>query len=396
MPIKLGELLIREKLLTSTQVEEALKYQVIFGGRLGTNLIEMDLLEEGEIARVLSKKMGVPFVDPPNRLMKIPEQTLQRVPKEMARKHKVIPLRLDNRRLYLAMADPSDLKAIDEIAFRTGYVIRPVVVPEIRLILALEKHYQVERKRRYIQTTSKVGGQKSSPGSGAGSAPLEEAASELGQTPAGPQFKPLWEDSGPEEEMPGLAEAPPEPLPSLSSPAQGSPVAAEAAPAAERPQNMESVAEQMAEARDRDDITEALAGYLGREFSRGALFLVRGAAASGWKATKNGRPVAGFDQVEMPLEEPSLLQTVATSKAFYLGPVTPSPLNSMLLQQFGGKMPEAALLVPVTLMGRIVAILYVDGGNSELSGRLLDLQRIATKAAMAYEILILRTKILSS
>ena len=154
MALKLGEMLIREGLLTSAQLEEALKYQVIFGGKLGTNLIEMGLVEENALARVLSRKLGVPCAEE-SELMRIPPEVIKLIPKDIAARYKVIPLRLENRRLTLVMADPTDLKAIDEIAFRTGFLVRPALTPEVRLILALEKYYDIERGIRYINAAKK-------------------------------------------------------------------------------------------------------------------------------------------------------------------------------------------------------------------------------------------------
>ncbi|MEJ2700199.1 MAG: hypothetical protein P8Z70_11145, partial [Desulfuromonadales bacterium] len=154
MALKLGEMLIREGLLTSAQLEEALKYQVIFGGKLGTNLIEMGLVEENALARVLSRKLGVPCAEE-SELMKIPSEVIKLIPKDIAAKYKVIPLRLENRRLTLVMADPDDLKAIDEIAFRTGFLVRPALTPEVRLVLALEKYYEIPRGIRYINAAKK-------------------------------------------------------------------------------------------------------------------------------------------------------------------------------------------------------------------------------------------------
>ena len=151
----------------------------------------------------------------------------------------------------------------------------------------------------------------------------------------------------------------------------------------------------LTEARDRDDIAEVLAGYLGQEFPRGALFLVRGNAAMGWKAVTGARLIPGFEGLEIPLDEPSALKTVTDSKSFYLGPLARTPFNSMMIQAFGDGVPDTALLVPMLMMGRVVGILYVDGKNLNLGESLPDLQNLTTKASMAFEILVLKSKILS-
>lgn len=159
MPIRLGEMLIKAGMITHTQLDEALKGQVIFGGRLGTNLIEMGVIGEEELARVLSEKLRVPCVGP-DELMAVPDHLLTLVPRDMVERYKIVPLGVDGRRLRLVMADPSDLPAIDEIAFRTGFVIVPMVAPEIRLFMALEKYYGIRREVRALPVSETLGGRR--------------------------------------------------------------------------------------------------------------------------------------------------------------------------------------------------------------------------------------------
>ncbi len=359
MAIRLGELLVRENLISKMQLEEGLKCQVIFGGRLGTNLIEMGLLEENDIARVLSKKLGVPFLDPPGLLMNIPADIIALISKEYAAQYQIIPLRLEGRRLSLGMVDPSDLKTIDEIAFRTGYVIRPIVIPEVRIVLALEKYYRVERKLRYIHATPILG---------------EDAAASV--PPPAP--KPSEEDWF--EEIEDATES------------------IEAEPQADffEQYTIDEVSQKLSETRDRDDIADTVVHYLGQTLSCGAMFLIRGDMAMGWKSILRQKPVPNFDQLQIPLDEPSVLKTTAESRSYYLGPVPRSPFNSMLLQEFGGRVPKTVLLVPLVMMGRTVGIIYADGDNQALGEYLPELQRLASKAIMAFEILILKNKILQT
>ena len=435
MSKKLGDLLLKEGVITNAQLEEALKCQVIFGGKLGTNLIEMGLVEENALARVLSRKLGVPCAEE-SELMRIPPEVIKLIPKDIAARYKVIPLRLENRRLTLVMADPTDLKAIDEIAFRTGFLVRPALTPEVRLILALEKYYDIERGIRYINAAKKS---SASPAHRPAPpppqrTPVKAAPSPARPTPARPTsgIQPprrlAAEPGATPKAMPSPSRAPaakpaPQVRPALrpapqARAAQVSPVAGSLAqslaaaemppdespaeivipilePIAEERLTLESVLRKLTEARDRDDIAEILAGYLGQEFPRGALFLVRGNAAMGWKAVTGARLIPGFEGLEIPLDEPSALKTVTDSKSFYLGPLARTPFNSMMLQAFGDGVPDTALLVPMLMMGRVVGILYVDGKNLNLGESLPDLQNLTTKASMAFEILVLKSKILS-
>ena len=156
MAQKIGELLVSEGLLTRKQLDEALKSQVIFGGRLGTNLVEMGIIEEQDLLRTLSKQLEIPFVSS-EQLMAVPAEAIKLIPKEMAEEYKIVPLSLEKKRLTAAMADPSDLAAIDAISFITGYIILPVVCSELRLMLALEQYYGIKREVRYIQLSGGTG-----------------------------------------------------------------------------------------------------------------------------------------------------------------------------------------------------------------------------------------------
>jgi hypothetical protein len=383
MAVRIGDLLLQEKLITPGQLEEALKYQVIFGGKLGTNLIEMAAVGDFEIAWALSKKFGLPAASR-EELAHIPPPVIQALPREIVEKFGVIPLRLAQRRLTLVVPDPSDLKVIDEIAFRTGFIIQSVVAPEVSMALALEKYYGLCRDRRYVQVAkqsiSRQGIQDEPPP----------------YPPAAPKVD-MWEIPEPAPSPKVVAEVVAERRDAAGGDrSEGARPRVEAIPAlAKSP--VEALKEILVGARDRDDILDALATFLGGGYPRSALFLVRGELALGWKGTRDGQPLAGFDQVQIPFDEPSVLKTVAENGSFYLGPLPRTPFNSMLLQELGGSVPKAALLVPLQMMGRVLAILYVDGQGRDLDlgEQLPDLQKLAARAAMAFEILVLKNKIVS-
>ncbi|AMV73426.1 general secretion pathway protein GspE [Desulfuromonas carbonis] len=386
MAIRLGDLLLQEKLITTAQLEEALKYQVIFGGKLGTNLIEMGAIDEATITRVLSRKFGVPAVDP-DELLQIPPQALQVLPRELAEKYRVVPLRLNNRRLALVMTDPSDLKVLDEIAFRTGCIIQPLVATELRIVHVLEQAYGIPRERRYINVLPEMGGGNRP----FGAKPVAPPAPQPKPQPAAVPVVEIPDLEAPvEEEIVELAaadeliEVPPVP-----------PVPPAPVPPPEVPPAPVTLGEELIAARNRDDILDAMARFLGGEFLYSAILLVRGEVALGWKATASAREVPGFGDLEIPLDEASVLKTVAETRGYHLGPLPRTPFNSMFLQGMGGRVPERALLVPLLMMGRVVAILYVDAPGIELGPLLPELQKLTAKAAMAFEILVLQNKILS-
>lgn len=410
--MKLGDLLVAAGKLTQAEVEEALKGQAIFGGRFGTNLIEMGLLDERELALFLSKKTGVPNATA-EQLMDVPPHILKIVPEEMVRKYRVIPVVLNNRKLVLAMADPSNFAAIDEISFVTGYIVQPVITPELRLITALEKHYNIRREMRYIKVEG--GGRNrgrlgatAGTGAAAPSAPTSPAPGTARQAPRAAQGTAPPMEIELEEldilELPLLSEL--EPLEELEELQGGNlppigggtepimPPVGTFSPAPEKDYSLKGVLLGFTEAEDREDIADLIVNYAAQQFDRSALFLLKNGRANGWKALYEKRPVEKFTKVEIDLNQPSLLKVVSDSKTFYQGPMPMTPANGMLLSTLGGGSPMSNLLVPLVMAGRVVAILYAEGASARLDEQAADLQRLMGKAALAFEILILKNKIL--
>lgn len=388
MAVKLGDLLLKEKIITPAQLEEALNTQVIFGGKLGTNLIEMGVSEEA-VTAALSRKFGVRGADP-GQMMNIPPEVIVAIPAEIATKHRVVPLEARGRRLTLAMSDPTNLQVIDEISFRTGLIIQPAVAADIRLDYALEKYYGASRERRYIHVAKRIDVPREEPA--ARPAPAPSAKEEVEQE----YFELPPEPAAAEEEEPPPAEAPADESEEILE-LEEAEIEEEELPAEEpiAVVSEKDLAARLVEALDRDDILDAVVGHLSGRFPRCAIFLVRGDMALGWRCARDAEMVAGFDQLQIPLDEPSVLKTVIESRSYYLGPLPRTPFNSMILQDMGGSLPDSALLVPLAMAGRIVGILYVDGKGIDLGEHLFELQKLTAGAAMAFEILVLKNKILA-
>jgi len=395
--MKLGEMLVKAGRITQAELEETLKGQAIFGGKFGTNLVEMGFLDEHDLAHFLSKITGVPHASP-EQLMDVPPQIIRLIPEEAVRKYRVMPLALNNRKLTVAMADPSDFATIDEISFVTGYIVVPVVTPELRLVCALEKHYNIRREIRYISVAgggrnrgrlAQPAAQTVSPEPPKQAIPVKPAASAPAASPA---------PSRPEDddilELPLLAEF--ECFGDMNSqPHAPNPLAASAAHREpEKDYTLDGVLQGLAQANDRHGIADLIVNYAAQQFNRSALFLLKGDKATGWVAQYGKKPVPAFDTLEIPLSEPSVLKVVADSKTYYLGPMPITQCNSRVLAALGGGSPMNNLLIPLMMMGRVVAILYVEGGTMRLDERVADLQRLICKASMAFEILILKSKIL--
>ncbi len=156
MTEKLGEALIKASIITREQLRLGLERQVIFGGRIGTNLVELKVITESELVSFLSKYLKVPAVEP-SKLSEIDDETIACISREVAEKYKVVPFRKDRNRLHVVLLDPRSMTAVDELRFVTGYDIVPYVTSELRLLYALEKYYGMERDLRYISIFGKDG-----------------------------------------------------------------------------------------------------------------------------------------------------------------------------------------------------------------------------------------------
>ncbi|MBI3359273.1 MAG: type IV-A pilus assembly ATPase PilB [Nitrospirae bacterium] len=139
MAESVGRLLVSAKLLTEEQLQNALLAQKKEGGRFGKILIQMGLIDEVQIAKFFSQHWGVPSVD--LNKIEIDNLVVKLIPSEMVRKHLVLPIKRLGTTISLAMIDPTDVFAIEDIKFITGYNVEPIIATESALIEKIEKHY---------------------------------------------------------------------------------------------------------------------------------------------------------------------------------------------------------------------------------------------------------------
>jgi type IV pilus assembly protein PilB len=149
MPPKLGDLLLKAKLISQEQLDEALKKQKETGGKLGEALVKLGHVTEQDITEVLSQQYSVPAVDLDH--LEVDDNIVKLIPPEISRKYQVIPVSKFGATLTVAMADPSNVFALDDLKFLTGYNIEPVVASDMAIVRALDKYYgtdhAVELKR---------------------------------------------------------------------------------------------------------------------------------------------------------------------------------------------------------------------------------------------------------
>jgi len=137
---KLGEMLVKAQLITEPQLEEAIRVQRREGGKLGSIVVRQGFCADQDIVSFLGMQYGVPAADL-DQWPTIEPGVVALVPSELANKHKVLPLQRSGNVLTLAMSDPTDIFAMDDVRFHTGYNIDPVVSSEMGLTRAIERYY---------------------------------------------------------------------------------------------------------------------------------------------------------------------------------------------------------------------------------------------------------------
>lgn len=390
MAITLLDMLMQAGMLTPRQMDDALQHRVFYGGKIGTNLVELGFLHEDDLARFLSRKLGVPYIEP-DKLLAIPAEIIALLPRELALKYKAIPLGLEKKRLTLAMADPADLAALDDIAFITGYLVKPLITPEFRLIQALGQYYKMQISPRFQKIIDRRNAEHI--GLAPSVSPVAPVVSSPPVAVPPPLSKATVAATAPAQVAPST---PPPPAPVAPGRDLEDGEVVEEGTFAERVERyaVDDLSKAMARVEDRDEIAALLLDYFAREYSCAALFIVRGDVATGWRAYRDGHELGGFDLVHIPFARPSALKTVTEGKSYYLGPLADTPLNIRLIEGLGGMQPDSALIMPLVIFGRVVDLLYLEGKGRDLSSRVTEVQRLLVKASFAFEMLICREKIL--
>ena len=409
--MKLGELLLNQRLISREQLEEALRTQAFFGARLGTNLVELGFLDLDALTGALAQQLGIPGALKPH-FDAIKPGAVQLLPKKFAEKYCAIPLGLakgSDRTLVVALREPRELAAVDEIAFATGKRISPAIAPELRLYYYLEKYYGVRRKSRYLRLQANTGGtdavRRPIPGSAVDafappvltasrapvSAPVSEApalgpdvpdgdiniAAVLGEAATQPAIAPA-------RPVPPQAPRPMRP----TGPVAVLPVSFDADEALSR----------IDSAQARDEIGDAMVGFLRSAFGCGLVLIAKDEMALGWKGFgPPGIDPAVIEGIALPLTGTSMLRMTYEARRPFLGapPAEGATLQARLWKLLKLAQPPAEVVVaPIVLKDRVVNLVYahgVDGGPvaQDMAEALVG---VAQAAAQGYTRLIQRTK----
>src|SRR6478752_9818861 len=159
MSQRLGDLLVKEKIITSDQLDRALKAQRESGpnSRLGSTLVHLGFVSDEEVTNFLSRQYGVPAIN--LQYFEIDSSVVKLIPEETAKRYQILPLSRVGASLTIAMVDPTNVFAMDDIKFMTGFNIEPVVASESAIMEHIEKAYgssQEEDMEQVMQSMSEL------------------------------------------------------------------------------------------------------------------------------------------------------------------------------------------------------------------------------------------------
>lgn len=360
---------------SKAQLAEATQAMVVFGGRLGTALVELGYLGIEEVERHLSAYLGVP-VAPAGWLAAPAPEALAAVPKPLVEKHRVLPLRLEGRVLHAALLDPRDAAQLDDLGFATGLAIRPYVAAELRLSALLEHHFGVPREVRFIEVEGR--GAARDPASARRGAAHEPAAAPGPELIDEETFAALHSDWSRAAYGKGARDPGPAPAPGAA--------------VGEAETDAAALEALLLRATDRDAVA-GLALRIARRYAQAAaLFAVRGGFLSGFRG--DGDPIPErLDGIMLPLQAESTLARAAATGAAFRGPPPDGRLDRRLLAALTRGEAREIALHPICIGPRVVNVLYADGGPQPVGEtRSAALAALCALVSRAYARLILDKK----
>jgi Type II secretion system (T2SS), protein E, N-terminal domain len=366
--MKLGTLLLRNAAIGLSQLEAALRNQVLYGGRLGTNLVELGFIDLELLSTYLAELSGFPVASP-SLLETADKALLDKLGADDAHRLRAVPLHYlgaGTASVAVALVEPDDVHALTTLEQRLGAQVTPYVVPELRALYYLERHFGTPRRARFIRTAR------------AGTDPGDLVGDDRRKIqPAG-----------------GLAMPPTLTLEPRRRRASQAPLT-HAVPTA---LSYGAACERIDTASHREAIADAFVDYARGRCDALVVMLVRDGNALGWRGyvAPPSKPTKPFEELSLPLGGASALQTAHDAGSPYLGP-PPSPakpVEALLWAALGANPPPLeVLVVPILVKQRAVNLVYVHTlGGTPPQALITELQDLASRAATSYMRLIRQTR----
>jgi len=377
MSKKLGELLNERGVHTDHQLEEALLNQLLVGGHLGTAVLELGYADEESLGRTLSEVHNVPYAAP-EILARARKPILELVSRRTVEQCHVIPLERSGKKLLAAMVNPRNIGALDTVSFESGLRVVPWVAPEFRIFEAMERCYGVPRRPRYVSLSAAMSSRPPQPrpakreSKAAKTQPLPIEPSFEGDLGAPTTYNRPWTEVA-EEMFPTGAATKVDVHKTV--PGVG----------------WEHLTNRLCSSGDRDDVAHAVLDELKSTLARVALFAVGKAEMTLWEA--RGIGTTGNRLAPLPVARNGALMRVV-QKEHYRGPLGGDAKDQEFCAWLGIEAPADAILVPVRLNDRLVALVYGDAGRrGRIEGATENYLRLSRMLAMALLTIVYKNKI---
>lgn len=456
MSSRLASLLVQEALVAPKKMAEAFQRQVIYGGTLDTILLEMNVLDEAVLVEAMGRASGLPTAgDLPSQEQLDAADAKSWFSHALSERYRAVPVSLDGNVVRVLVTDPPDRKQLDELGYHLSRSVDPIVVPEHRFAHAVELVYGVSVPARFASLAAKLRQRASEappkpaersaaprperadrpervvqieaepadephdtvemPTFGARETvrlPAVEARGTIStpeingaQPPDGNGHRTVVTDVPMPESHAPAAPMPEDPTPRLTPRQADAPLAISPELTVQRvgnasadaaPLSLEHAALAVEAAGDRDAIFEALCRGARSQLEFVALLMVHGDLAVGRLALDDAGGWMARDAIaalSLSLEAPSAFRTVVQSKSPYLGRLGEEGPGAQALGMLGRKPPVPALLLPIVLRERTVALLYGDAGGRSLEAATLgELSTLVGAAARSFQRLIFKQK----
>lgn len=379
MGMPLGQYLVTQGAINASQLQLALEAQILFGGRLGYNLVDLGFMNPVSLTQHLSDYFGVPPADP-KQIGHVRPDALRAVPRDVAVRYTVLPLAVDRAGVTVAMSDPNDFNAIDELAFRTGRSIKVRTMPDFLIKKGLEAHYDVPTFAEFYRP--------------AGVEKLARIRAGVDAENANPNME------RPDEVDFGELAAEADLMPEFTDLSAGMPAESASAPRL-GPDHEGAFARRVAAAAGRRDVGEALLAYGRSWFDRVVLFRLHGGVLCGWMAQGERLDEASIRAARMAVGG-GIFEQALTEHALIHEPLRGHVADRALLGVLGGVRPSTALVAPIFPRRGGVTVLYADNGadrpalRPEQADRVRHLERVLRKAEVALELVVVRRWLLWS
>ncbi|MCL2778097.1 MAG: hypothetical protein FWD73_08840 [Polyangiaceae bacterium] len=400
----LSSVIIQREVASVHQVEEALARQVLYGGDLVTNLLEVSDTSEPFLMPVVGEVFGIsPW--PSGELPTANPETIKLISPEIASAREFFPLSVDSLGLVIAVAEPLPGDVKNELEFMLATPVHQRLVPLVRIRQALARDFGIPLGERFQRLLSRLSGVSGAPLSGetTPTASAASAASAIAPSTAAPITKlPPRPPSHPPVAL-VLEKVGSYPPPPMAAGAPRTLVRNADAPDAPPPRpprrrrgplTFDMATAEMEQAAERDAIFDLIFDFARQFFDYTVLFVVRGDIAEGRDAFGNGASRERVAQISVPLDMPSILKMARDQRTVVVKVPASAGLDAVLANDLGRPGTAACVVIPVVVRTRIVALILGDGDNNDVEATSLsETKKLVDKAASEFERLVARRKI---